>query len=117
LYLEKRISTAVSAGLSKSQIILDPGIGFGKTKEHNILLLKNVPLLKELGCPVLIGASMKRIVGDLTGKTDDDKLAGTIGLHLSAVVNGAHIIRVHHPVQCKDALICFNTVQNKGEAA
>jgi len=96
-----------SYGIPKSKIILDPGIGFGKNADHNITIIKNLQKFKDLECPLLIGASMKRIIGDITHADVNDRLAGTIGIHLAAIQNGADIVRVHNPLAMRHAFECF----------
>lgn len=90
----ERIDEAGSSGISNDKIILDPGIGFGKTLEDNYLLLGNLHRLKELGFPLCIGLSRKSLIGKLYG-TDEERLPATIALNTAAVLNGADIIRVH----------------------
>ncbi|MBL8994600.1 MAG: dihydropteroate synthase, partial [Spirochaetia bacterium] len=107
LYLSERAKFALGHGIGGDQCVLDPGIGFGKNKEHNLALLKNIFVFRKLGFPVLIGASMKRIVGDLTGRPTEGRLPGSLGIHLAAVMNGASILRVHDVGAMKDALTGF----------
>lgn len=95
-FLTERIVAAEAAGLPHARCILDPGIGFGKLLEHNISLLKCAGQLLTLGCPVLIGPSRKRFIGELTGEADPNKhLGGTIAACLIARRYGASIFRVH----------------------
>jgi dihydropteroate synthase len=78
------------------QLIIDPGIGFGKTVEHNLQILKHLPELKRLDCPIMIGVSRKSMIGKILNTDDvNDRHEGTITLNTVAVLNGAHIIRVH----------------------
>jgi len=106
-FLTERAEFLLNAGFTGKQIIIDPGIGFGKTLEHNLALLKAIPRFLEPGFPVLIGVSMKKMVGDLTGRQVNRRLSGTLGVQLAAVLNGAHIIRVHEPEPFNDLLKCF----------
>lgn len=95
-FLEERIETAVSAGINEEQIIIDPGIGFGKTAADNVLILRNLRELKTLGRPILVGTSRKRFIGEITGQGHaDERIEGTAASIAAAVVNGAHIVRVH----------------------
>ena len=94
-YLKARAKVATDAGLDSQCIALDPGIGFGKTQPHNIELLQSIPQLRALGFPVLIGASRKSLVGHLTGRPVDDRLAGSLGVAAHAIMQGAEILRVH----------------------
>lgn len=104
-FLVERIAAATAVGVEAENIILDPGIGFGKKLQHNLALLKGVGRLAELGCPVMIGASRKRFIGELTGQNSPaDRLGGTIAACLDAYRNGATIFRVHDVAQIKAAL-------------
>jgi dihydropteroate synthase len=92
-YLEKAIWKANVEGLD--QMIIDPGIGFGKNVEHNLLIIKNIYELKKLDCPVMIGVSRKSTIGDITGAEVNDRLEGTVVLNTISILNGVNIIRVH----------------------
>jgi dihydropteroate synthase len=92
-FLEKAVWKANVEGLD--QMIIDPGIGFGKTNDHNLCIIKNISELKKLDCPVMIGVSRKSTVGALSGADIADRLEGTVALNTIAVLNGANIIRVH----------------------
>ncbi|MFC1467611.1 dihydropteroate synthase [Verrucomicrobiota bacterium] len=94
-YLRQRAQVAIDAGLDAACVAVDPGIGFGKTQEHNVELLQSISEMRELGCPVLIGASRKSLVGYLTGRPVDDRLAGSLGVAAYAIGQGAEILRVH----------------------
>ena len=111
-FFKSKVSYLIDLGFRENKIILDPGIGFGKTKEHNLILLKNLQVFKDLSYPILIGASMKRIIGDITGQDAPNRLAGTLGLHLGALQKGADILRVHHVRETKDMINCFTSVGN-----
>jgi len=93
--LENAAGSALEAGIQKENIILDPGIGFGKRQEDNIDLLKAIPKLKTLGYPILIGLSRKRFIGNITGREIESRLAGTLGANAFSMMQGAHILRVH----------------------
>jgi dihydropteroate synthase len=103
-YLDERISAAVAAGVERSNIIIDPGFGFGKTLQHNLQLLNGLPSLAELGCPILVGLSRKRLIGEMTGRDVDKRLAGGLAAALIAVQNGAVLIRTHDVAESVDAL-------------
>ncbi len=95
-FLASRIDHALAAGVARERIIVDPGIGFGKLLEHNLALLGGVPKLLELGCPVLIGASRKRFIGELTGRASPaQRLGGSVAAVLATWAMGATIFRVH----------------------
>ena len=97
------MSFAVSRGIAPEQIVLDPGIGFGKTDEHNLALLNGIPVLAASGRPVLIGASRKGFIGRLTGKGPDDRLTGSLAVAGFSILRGAHILRVHDVKESCDA--------------
>jgi dihydropteroate synthase len=93
-FLALQAERALSAGVPG--VILDPGIGFGKTHAHNLALLKNLAQMVALGHPVLVGASRKKTIGELTGVNDPaERVAGSLAAHLFAVDQGATLIRVH----------------------
>jgi len=94
-YLSESIGMAEDAGIDPSRIILDPGIGFGKTPEHNIAILRELDKLSRLGKPVLIGVSRKSFIGKLTGKSVDKREFGTAAAVAAAIMKGADIVRVH----------------------
>lgn len=87
-----------------NQIIIDPGIGFGKTVEHNLKILRHLTSFKSLGCPILVGPSRKSFIGSITGLPVKERLEGTIAAVIIAVMNGAHMVRVHDVKECKRAL-------------
>jgi dihydropteroate synthase len=97
MFLAERAAFAERAGIERSRIILDPGLGFAKTAEHNLALLANLGCFCCLGYPVLIGASRKRFIGKIAGTDDNDILLGTNAVNAVAVAAGAAIIRVHEP--------------------
>lgn len=95
-YFSQRIADCLSAGLVRENICIDPGIGFGKTLEHNIDLLQNLSVLQQLHLPLLVGLSRKRMIADMTGeKNPKARLGGSLAGALFAASNGAHILRVH----------------------
>ena len=95
LFFEAKINAAVSAGLSKEQIILDPGIGFGKTVEHNLKILRSVEEFFALNRPLLIGTSNKSFIGKILDLPADKRLAGSLATVAWAVWKGVHMVRVH----------------------
>ena len=104
-WLEARIAAAVAAGIERSRILVDPGIGFGKTVQHNLDLMNGLALLHGLGCPVMLGASRKRMIGALSGEAPaDGRLAGSLALALKAAEQGAQLIRVHDVPETVQAL-------------
>jgi dihydropteroate synthase len=94
-FLVKRLAAAVQAGLTRNRIIVDPGIGFGKRLEDNLVLLNHLSTLEDLGCPILVGPSRKGFIGKLLDLPPQDRLEGTIAAAVMSVARGAHILRVH----------------------
>lgn len=94
-FLRGRVAAAHAAGIAPGSICVDPGIGFGKTLEHNLELLRHVRAFTDLGGPVLIGVSRKSMIGIITGRPTTDRLAGSLALATLAVEHGAAIIRAH----------------------
>ncbi len=104
-YFEERMLSCEKHGIGSSRLILDPGIGFGKTLDHNIEILKNITKFKSLGCPILIGASRKSFIGILSGEDNPEKrLGGSLSVALYAAENGADILRVHDVYETVQAL-------------
>ena len=95
---------AIVAGIDERKILLDPGIGFGKTIEHNLELLRRLDELAALGRPVVIGTSRKSFLGRITGREVDDRVAGTIATNVLAYERGARVFRVHDVAAVGDAL-------------
>ena len=113
-HLEGRLRAAEDAGVGRGRVVLDPGIGFGKTLRHNLALLAGVPALAALGAPVLIGVSRKGMIGALTGRDVQERMAGSLGAGLAAVARGAAVLRVHDVRETADALTAWNAVQEAG---
>lgn len=104
-FLAERIFAAEMAGIDKKRIVVDPGFGFGKTREHNLRLLAELARFTDLGAPVLAGLSRKRSIGELTGRdAPADRVHGSVAAHLMAVDRGARIVRVHDVAATVDAL-------------
>src|SRR5918911_3772530 len=103
-FLGRRAERAVRAGVDEENIVLDPGIGFGKTVEHNLALLNRLDVLVELGFPVLVGASRKSFLGKISGGGPKDRLFGTIATSVVAYERGATLFRVHDVRANKEAL-------------
>jgi dihydropteroate synthase len=106
-YLRTRRDALLAAGVQQARIALDPGIGFGKTSEHNLLLLSQIERFHALGCPVLVGPSRKQFIGDLLGDIEADRLAGTIGVALALARRGVQVLRVHDVAAVRQALLLF----------
>jgi len=103
-YLEARIAECVAAGIKRENIITDPGIGFGKTLEHNLTLMRGLSLFHGLGCPILLGVSRKKFIGTLGRAADaKERAPGSIALALEGLRQGVHILRVHDMKETKQA--------------
>lgn len=101
-FFNERINEAKKAGVN--DIIIDPGVGFGKTTEHNLQILKRLSEFKDFGYPILVGPSRKSFIGDITGLPVNERLEGTLAAISIAIMNGASIIRVHDVKECKRAV-------------
>ena len=109
-FLRQRIDVAIKAGIKERNIIVDPGFGFGKTLQHNLLLLKSLAKFKTLGVPLLVGLSRKRLIGTILDKPVDQRLYGSIASAVIAAMLGADIIRVHDVPQTLDAIAMVNAL-------
>jgi dihydropteroate synthase len=103
-FLQARIDAALAAGIATHNIIVDPGFGFGKTLEHNLLLLKSLPEFRKLGVQVLVGMSRKGMIGAILDKPADQRLFGSLAAAVIAALQGADIVRVHDVGETADAL-------------
>jgi dihydropteroate synthase len=103
-FLSERIDFATSEGIDEERIWVDPGIGFGKTVDHNLELLRRLPELAELGRPIVVGSSRKSFIGKLTGAPVDQRLGGTIASSVLAYAGGARMLRVHDVGPMRQAL-------------
>ena len=103
-FLAERIEFAIAAGIDEGQIWVDPGIGFGKTVDHNLELLRRLDELTELGRPVVIGTSRKRFIGAITGREVDHRIGGTIATNVLAQAAGAAVFRVHDVAETRQAV-------------
>jgi dihydropteroate synthase len=114
-YLAGRASALLDAGVDPARICIDPGIGFGKTTAHNLELLRRTDELTRLGYPVLIGASRKRFVGEITGvDVPRDRVAGSVAVAIEAVQRGALCVRVHDVPETVQALRMIQAVEGSG---
>ena len=104
-WLETRIAAVAAAGVARSRIIVDPGIGFGKSVRHNLQILNALSLFHGLGCPILLGASRKRLIGALDHEAPVEKrLGGSVGLALAGAMQGVQLLRVHDTAETVQAL-------------
>jgi dihydropteroate synthase len=103
-FLEERLKVATAAGIAEERIQLDPGIGFGKTLEHNLELLRRLDELTTLGRPIVIGTSRKSFLGRLTGRDVTERVYATVATSVIAFERGARVFRVHDVAATADAL-------------
>jgi len=103
-FLQVRIDAALAAGIALHNIIVDPGFGFGKTLQHNLLLLKSLSEFRKLGVQVLVGMSRKGMIGAILDKPADQRLYGSLSAAVIAAVQGVDIVRVHDVAETADAL-------------
>ncbi len=110
-FFEERIAKCEALGLERKNIILDVGIGFGKILEHNITLIKNMAHFKVFGCEVLVGASRKSMIDKILPTPVEERLSGTLAIHLKAVENGASIVRCHDVKEHVQALAVYEAMK------
>ena len=121
-YLGRAIETAESAGISSDSILVDPGIGFGKTLEHNLTLLHHLSSLSELSKPILVGTSRKSFIGRIlsgtaarrAGSDDEERLLGTAASVACAVILGASVVRVHDVREMRQVVAVADAIKNQG---
>ncbi len=104
-YLESRVAVAEAAGIPRHSILVDPGIGFGKTLDHNLELLKNLSIFHAIGCPILLGVSRKRFIGTIGNEPQADKrMPGSVAVALHGMRQGVQMLRVHDIAETKQAV-------------
>ncbi len=111
-YFEKSIARALAAGVEREKIILDPGIGFGKALEHNLLILKYLAEFKSFGLPLLLGTSRKSFIKKLTGAEVDERLPASLATIAQGLTNGANIVRVHDVAATRQALTVIDAINH-----
>ena len=111
-FFEKKIRFIRSQGIKHNNIILDPGIGFGKNLKHNITLIRNISIFHSLGFPVMLGTSRKRFIKSISGVNDSkERLGGTISSSLLAIMQGVQILRVHDVNEINQSIKVFNSLK------
>jgi dihydropteroate synthase len=116
-FLARRIAVAEAAGIARARIVVDPGIGFGKTVAHNLSLLRGLSLFHGLGCPILLGASRKRFIGMIGNESQADRrMAGSVAVALTGVAQGVQILRVHDVRETRQALALWQAITLGDEA-
>ena len=112
-FFEERINFIRSKGIKHNNIIIDPGIGFGKNLKHNITLISKISLFHSLGFPILLGISRKKFIKSISGKNDSkERLGGTIGSSLFAIMQGVHILRIHESNEVIQSIKVFKKLIN-----
>jgi dihydropteroate synthase len=112
-FLQNRVGVCEAAGIARARLVIDPGFGFGKTLQHNLVLLKHLNALAELELPVLVGLSRKSMLGTLTGREPEQREFAGVAAHLMAVARGARLLRVHNVAAMRDALAVWNAVEEQ----
>jgi dihydropteroate synthase len=116
-FLELRVAAARAAGIDRARIVVDPGIGFGKTIEHNLALIRRLSLFHGLGCAVMLGASRKRFIGTLSGVAEAGKRAhGSVAAGLAGLAQGVQILRVHDVFETHQALQVWQAIAQEEQA-
>lgn len=114
-WLASRIDAVVAAGIDRSNIIVDPGIGFGKSLQDNLALLNNLALFHGLGCPVMLGVSRKRLIGALSNEAPvDDRLGGSLALGVKGIEAGVQLLRVHDVAETVQAIRVWRGLKDAG---
>lgn len=116
-WLRQRLDDLMQRGIAAERLAIDPGIGFGKTAQHNVELLSNIAALRSLGHPVLIGHSRKRFLAKVLGRPVEERSAGTLGVAIAAAEQGADMLRVHDVRSTRDALVAWQTCRPPDTAA
>lgn len=106
-YLAQRRDALLAAGVERQRICLDPGVGFGKTHEHNLTLMAGCGQFHDLGCPLLVGHSRKAFLGKIVGDKEADRRAATVGAAVSLARRGVQVIRVHEVRPAREAVLAF----------
>jgi dihydropteroate synthase len=113
-YFERSIEIARRAGIGDDRLVLDPGLGFGKSPDQNLELLQRLTELTRLGFPLLVGTSRKSFIGKVTGRDNPHRLIGTLVTNIVAALNGAAILRVHDVAEHVEALGMLDAIQRAG---
>jgi dihydropteroate synthase len=116
-FFSERIEFAVAAGVSEERIWVDPGIGFGKTVDHNLELIRRLGEFRDLGRPIVFGSSRKSFIGKLTGSPVEERLGGTVASNVIAFANGAQVLRVHDVAPMREALAVAEAILSPERAA
>ena len=117
-YLKERMDILTAGGIASGAMAVDPGLGFGKTAEHNVKLIAHIKKLGEFGRPVVIGLSRKRFLAQITGRAVNERLAAGLGALAYCLLNGASVIRVHDVKESRDVFSVLKTIlgERRGNA-
>jgi len=114
-FFQERIDMAVSSGIKREKILIDPGIGFGKNFSDNLSLIRNLRYFKDLGRPLLVGLSRKSFIGKIVDQPPQDRLEGSLSAVVLSVSHGAHLVRVHDVAATKKAILVADAILNEKE--
>jgi dihydropteroate synthase len=109
-FFKETISKAETNGISRDMLILDPGIGFGKSFDHNLQIIRDLKELEDLGLPILLGSSRKAFIGNLLDKSPEERDTGTMATVAAGIMNGAHIVRVHNVKMAKETVSIVDSI-------
>lgn len=112
-FLHRRLEQMEQQGIPRERVVIDPGVGFGKTAQHNLELLSQIRRLRDLGRPVLIGHSRKRFLKAVLGRRVEERNCGTLGVAIAVAMQGADILRVHDVAATRDALLAWRTIAER----
>lgn len=112
-FLAERVSACTANGIERSRLVLDPGFGFGKSLEHNLALFRGLPLLNDIGLPLLVGVSRKSMLGMITGRSVAQRMPASVGAALLAAEKGAKILRVHDVAETRDVLSLLASLEER----
>jgi dihydropteroate synthase len=111
-YLKERVQICEAAGVKRDRIAVDPGIGFGKTLDHNLDILARLDIYRDLGCPVVLGASRKSFIGKISrGEAAKDRVSGSLAAVLNALAKGVRLFRVHDVAETRQALAVWQAIE------
>jgi len=117
-FLEERIAVCEAAGIARARLVVDPGIGFGKTTAHNLKILDDLGLFHGLGCPLMIGLSRKYFIADISaGEAPEGRMPGSVAGALHAISQGAHMVRVHDVADTVQAIKVWRAIQDNTSGA
>ena len=114
-FLKARVDACVEVGINQKRICIDPGFGFGKSFEHNMQLMQKLSELTQLNLPLLVGVSRKGMIGQITGKSIDQRTAGSLAMAQVALDRGANILRVHDVAETCDMIRVWSAIQQSLE--